>query len=315
MIAQSTEVLSEKFCKLKYDLAMANSQKSSSKNLKQIVKQLDTLLSNIVIERSENGKHNSIPFLSCFYDQTPMNINAVIRREAQNDTILFQNGKWYICKDLHPDTEINLLCIENLPNPTNKQVKKEIDILKKRYTYQFGNELASKKRKLYFVKEDNLYYAAIESKRIPSFSILSNNEVINYATCLKAILKASGIEATYDDIIGKYLHVTIDEHSLMYRNNCNTIAGRKVVTTFISQNNINASYIVDELLRERFIISVDKKGNVGLLTAIALTGESNYTPVHVRLRMPSMPYEETRVQMSWKDFIGNTVSIVKVDIY
>ena len=63
------------------------------------------------------------------------------------------------------------------------------------------------------------------------------------------------------------------------------------------------------------MIAIDKDGNVGLLTAIALTGENNYQPVHVRMRLPTMAKEEQRVQMSWRDFSSRMVALVKVDIY
>jgi len=63
------------------------------------------------------------------------------------------------------------------------------------------------------------------------------------------------------------------------------------------------------------MIAIDKDGNVGLLTAIALTGEKDYQPVHVRLRYPTIAKEEQRVQISWVDFFNCMVALVKVDIY
>ena len=155
----------------------------------------------------------------------------------------------------------------------------------------------------------------IESKKIPAFSILSNSEVINYASCLKAILKASNIEASYDEIIGQYMNTTIDERFVSTKNNNNTIANRKVITTFIPQTKVEATDIVNELIKERFMIAIDKDGNIGLLTAIALTGEKNYQPVHIRQRIPSMQKEKQRVQMSWSEFYNSIVALVKVDIY
>ena len=187
--------------------------------------------------------------------------------------------------------------------------------MKKKYTYSIGEELAGKKGSVFFVKEEGVYYAAIESKKIPAFAILSNSEIINYASCLKAILKASNIEASYDEIIGRYLGTTIDEKFVPTGSNDKTIAGRKVVTTFIPQTKVTATEIVNELIKERFMIAIDKDGNVGLLTAIALKGETDYQPVHVRMRFPTMSKDEQRVQMSWRNFSNQVVALVKVDIY
>ena len=63
------------------------------------------------------------------------------------------------------------------------------------------------------------------------------------------------------------------------------------------------------------MIAIDKDGNVGLLTAIALKGETDYQPVHVRMRFPTMSKDEQRVQMSWRNFSNQVVALVKVDIY
>ena len=87
------------------------------------------------------------------------------------------------------------------------------------------------------------------------------------------------------------------------------------MTTFVPQTKVQATDIVNELLKERFMITIDKDGNVGLLTAIALTGEQDYQPVHVRMRLPTMEKDEQRVQMSWRDFCNRMVVLVKVDIY
>lgn len=52
-----------------------------------------------------------------------------------------------------------------------------------------------------------------------------------------------------------------------------------------------------------------------LFTAIALTGENDYQPVQVRMRLPTMTKDEQRVQVSWIDFCNRVVALVKVDIY
>jgi len=240
---------------------------------------------------------------------------AILRHGTTADTIQFQEGRWYITKDLSPDMEIDLICVENAVGASNKEVKKAVGALRKKYTYPIGEELAGKKGSLFFVKDENLYYAAIESKMIPAFSILSNSEVINYASCLKAILQASGIEASYDEIIRQYLNTTIDEKFVPTKNKSNTIAGEKIVTTIVPQTKVEAVDIVNELIKDRFLIAIDKNGNVGLLTAIALTGERDYHPVHVRMRLPMLVKDEQRVQMSWKDFCDQIAALAKVDIY
>lgn len=311
MCAQSSDELSKQFIKLKKGLTEA----STSKQMKDAAKQLDTFLSHICIGRSDGDSHNTIPFLSCHYHHTPLTTPAILRCGTTADTIQFQDGKWYITKALSADMEIDLVCVENSEGLKGKQIQKTMGVMRKKHAFQLGEELADKKGSLFYVKEENLYYAAIESKKIPAFSILSNSEVINYASCLKAILKASGIEASYDEIIKQYLNTTIDEKFIPTKANSNTIASRKMVTTFIPQTKLHATDIVNELLKERFMIAIDKDGNVGLLTAIALTGEQDYQPLHVRMRLPTMAKDEQRVQMPWRDFCNRMIALVTVEIY
>lgn len=309
--AQSADDLSRQFAELKKDIVEA----STGKQMKDVSRQLDAFLSHVYIGRSDGDSHNTIPFLCCRYNHTLLTTPAILRRGTTADTIQFQDGKWYITKDLSPDMEIDLVCVENGIGSNSKQIQKTMGAIKKKHTYQLGDELAGKKGSLFYVRDENLYYAAIESKKIPAFSILSNSEVINYASCLKAILKASGIDASYDEIIRQYLNTTIDEKFVPTKNNSNIIAGRKVVTTVVPQTKVEATEIVNELIKDRFMIAIDKDGNVGLLTAIALTGENDCQPVHVRMRLPTISKEEQRVQMSWGDFTNRVVALVKVDIY
>ena len=311
LFAQSADDLSRQFAKLKKGVAEA----STGKQLQDASRQLDAFLSQMSIGRSDGGSHNTIPFLCCHYEHTPLTTSAILRYGTKIDTIYFQNGRWYIAKDLSSDMEIDLVCVESGGGSNSKRNQKAMGAMRKKYTYQLGEELAGKKRTLFYVKEENLYYAAIESKKIPAFSILSNSELINYASCLKTILKVSGIEASYDEIIRQYLNTTIDEKFVPTKDSNNTIVGRKVVTTFVPPTKAEATDIVNELLKERFMIAIDKDGNVGLLTAIALTGENDYQPVHVRMRLPALTKEEQRVQMSWKDFSNRIVALVKVNIY
>lgn len=311
LFAQSTTDISQQFAELKKGISEA----SKGKQMKDASRLLDTFLSHMCIGRSNGDSHNMIPFLTCRYENTPLTTPAILRCGTEADTIQFHNGKWYITKELSPDMEIDLLCFENTVGSPNKQFNRTISAMKKKHTCQIGKELAGKKGALFFVKDENLYYAAIESKKIPAFSILSNSEIINYASCLKAILQASNIEASYDEIIRQYLNTTIDEKFIPTKNNCNIIADRKVVTAFAPQTKVNATDIVNELLKERFLIAIDKSGNVGLLTAISMTGENDYQPVHVRMRLPTMEKDEQRVQMSWRDFSNRVVALVKVDIY
>lgn len=311
LLAQSTDDISHQFVRLKKELAEA----STNKQVKNVSKLLDEFLSRIYIGRSDDDNHNMIPYLSCRYEHTPLTTPAIIRLGTEVDTIQFQDGRWYITKDLSPDMEIDLVCVENGASSKNKLTQKAMKTMRKKYTYRLGDELTGKKGSLFYVKDENLHYAAIESRKIPAFSILSNSEVINYASCLKAILKASGIDTSYDEIIRQYLSTTIDEKYVPTKSNCNTIAGRKVVTTFVPQPQTAATEIINELIKERFMIAIDKNGNVGLLTAIALTGKNNYQPVHVRMRLPTLVKDEQRVQMSWRDFSNRMVALVKVDIY
>lgn len=171
------------------------------------------------------------------------------------------------------------------------------------------------KESLFFVKGENLYYAAIESKDIPPFHILSNHQVINYASCMKVILQKAGMEVPYAQLINKYLSSSIDSLSVPEKNRSRKIHGHRVITTYMPCTSSDASQVVSELLQKRMMIAIDKSGHVGLLTAIAMTAEPDPQPVHVRLRMPMLPNEEQRVQMSWRDFCNQFNQLVKVCLY
>lgn len=311
LLAQSVNDPTQTISELKSALVCAR----NGKEVKEATRQLDEFLTHVRIGRDCSVSHNMMPSLSCYYDSLPLSTSATLRQGAKTDTIQFQNGQWCITKELMTDMEIDLLCFEQVLGSGNKAVSKALGTLANKHTYKMNEELLGKRKTLFFVKDEGLYYAAIESKKIPTFAILSNNEVLNYASCIKAVLRASGIDANYDEIIGQYLKTSIGEGFMPTKGCNNIIAGRKVVTSFIPQSRINANAIVDELLRDRFLIAIDNGGNVGLVTAIALSGESNYEPTHIRQRMPMLSTDNQRVQMSWCDFSKRVVALVKVDIY
>ena len=289
---------------------------SHNRNTKQInstATQLDEYLSHIQIVRSKDTKHNMVPYLMCLYDTIPLNTTALIRSSNGIDTIQFRDGKWYITKELAPDMVIDMLCFEQ--SISNKSAKKIIGTIQKKYTKVLGEELAGKKGSVFFVKGENLYYAAIESKKIPAFTILSNSEVINYASCLKTILAASGIDVSYDEIIGRYLRTSIDKHTFEANDLTDSIAQRRVVTSIIPQEDITASAIVDELLQEKFMIAITEDGQIGILTAIAMKEDKEYKPMHVRIRIPMIGGDGQRVQLTWDDFSNQVIALVKVEIY
>lgn len=303
---------SSEFAELKSAFVDASHNKNT-KQAKSIATQLDEYMSHIQIVRSKDTEHNMVPYLMCLYDTIPLTTFVLIRSSNGIDTIQFQDGKWYITKELEPNMVIDLLCFEQRIN--NKNAKKIIGAIQKKYAKVMGEELAGKKGSVFFVKGENLYYAAIESKKIPAFTILSNNEVINYASCLKAILAASGIDASYYEIIGRYLRTSIDEHTFEANGINDSIAQRRVVTSICPKEDITPSAIVDELLQEKFMIAIMEDSKIGILTAIAMKEDGKYKPTHVRLRIPTVGEEGQRVQLTWDDFSNQVIDLVKVEIY
>lgn len=302
------------FVRLKTLFADASSSKNVTKQLKMFAIQLDEFLSHVKIVRSSNTKHNMTPYLLCMYDSIPLSTNMILRNGKYVDTIQFQDGKWYITKKLTQDMAVEMLCFDQDVNMDNKSATKILESLQKKYSKPIGDELAGNKTSLFYVKEENLYYAAIESKKIPQFAIVSNNQVLNYASSLKAILQASGVEATYDEIIGQYLKTSIDAQSIEVNDCDKKIAGRRIVSSVIPKEDIRASDIVDELLHERYIIAIDANGRVGFLTAVSMKSEQEFHPTEVRLRVP-MSSKEQRIHESWDGFVNEVVALVKIDIY
>lgn len=303
---------SSEFMRLKSAFVNA-SHKKNIRQMRSTATQLDEYLSHIQIVRSKDTKHNMVPYLMCLYDTIPLTTSALVRTSNGIDTILFQDGKWYITKELAPGMAIDLLCFEKCIS--NKSARKIIGTIQNKYAKVMGKEMIGKKGSVFLVKGENLYYAAIESGKIPVFAILSNNEVINYASCLKVILAASGVDASYNEIIGQYLHSSIDEQTLEANNLTDSIAQRRVVTSIIPREDITSSAIVDELLQEKFMIAIMEDGKIGILTAIAMKEDGEYKPTHVRLRIPTVGEERQRVHLSWDDFSNQIRALVKVEIY
>lgn len=303
------------FVRLKTMFVDASNNKKNSKQLKSVANQLDEFLSHVKIVHSSDAKHNMTPYLLCMYDSIPLSTDVIIRNGEFVDTILFQDGKWYIPREISHEMIIETLCLVQDVNKKNRTAMKIAGALQKKYSKLMGDELAGDKVSLFYVKEEDLYYAAIESKKIPQFAILSNSQVLNYASCFKAILQASGIEATYDEILKKYLNASIDVQSIEVNDCDKMMAGRKIVTSVISGEDISASDIADELLHERFMIAIMEDGAVGILTAIAMSGDKEYEPVHVRLRIPMFAKENQRVQKPWAVFGNQVVALVKIEIF
>jgi len=303
---------SKDFSELKKSFIQAGHDGKPSKQMKVLAAQLDEFLSHVKIELDDNACHNMIPRFNCYFDDMPLSTTAYLRSSIQTDTIAFQDGKWYADTDIANDAKFDIL----MPglDLNNRAAEKLLREIEKKHSWVNANRRVAKPDTALYVKEENLYYAAISSKKIPPFEIMSNNAVINYASCLKTIFKASRIEATYDEIIGKYLGMTIDDSYVPSKNCSKEIAGRKVVTTFFPAASFTASTLVDELLQERFVIAIDKDGNVGLITAIAMTKEGDYHPIHVRMRLPLLVKDKT-VQMSWIEFCSRISSIIKTDVY
>lgn len=306
-LAQSNDDVIKKLSELKTNYICAG----NSKEIKDAIQQLDEFLSHVKIVQEINASHNIIPCFCCYYDSIPLAMSAILHTGTKADTIQFRNGKWYNMESVLPGSEIDLLCFEHSLDNRKIAALKPLD---NKYRYRMNN-MQEKSKTAFFVKEEGLFYAAIESKKIPSFSLVSNNEILNYASCLKLVLKASNVDATYDEIIRQYLNTTIDEQFLSLKDCKNTINGREVVTTFIPKKKVEPKVIVDELLKDRFMITIGNNGNIGVLTAIAITGKADYQPVLVRLRMPIPNSENPRVQLSWRDFYENIIALVKVDIY
>ena len=101
LFAQSTTELSQQFVKLKKGITEA----SSGKQMKDASKQLDAFLSHMSRGRSDGNGHNIAAFLTCSFDNMPLTTPAILRCGAEVDTIQFQDGEWYITRELSTDME------------------------------------------------------------------------------------------------------------------------------------------------------------------------------------------------------------------
>lgn len=302
--SKSYELLKEAFAEASY---------LSDKNvsLNKVYKCIQDFLTHISIDVIDK-KHNYERRFICRYDSLPLTAKGTFFCKDIENEIVFVDGLWIDNSNAILDNEFRLSVIDS-HMPINKKNKRAQSLLKKTQNeYTFTFTMMDKKKELFYVKDENLYYAAILSSEIPEFDIASDHSVLNLASCVKAILKASGTEAKYEDIIHNFLHTTIDEQYIPTTNYGDTIANRKVIVETILHDDISSNLIVNELLYEKFAIAIDKEGNASLITAIAFTEDK--LPVHVRMRLPSQPKGKQKVQVGWNSFIENTAYIIKISI-
>ena len=311
MMAQDKSDPSTEFANLKSSFETYSMEKNVYKDLKETAQFIDEFLTKVKFEYLSSCKHNMLPRVICKYDSIPISTSALLYNGNKADTIYFDSGVWIISDTIPNEMNFNLLCFDRGINVKNRLANKLANDIKMKHMVTIKENPGS----LYFVAADSLYYAAISSKRIPAFKILSNSPLLNYATCLKTILNASGLDVTYDDIIHNYLSTVIDDERVPMVGCDGVIGGHRIETIFIPKECCNVSEIVEELIRERFMIVIDRGGNASLLTAISMRKETDYEPTAVRIRIPSLDDGQQRKQIDWTDFVNGLATLVKVNIY
>lgn len=302
---------SEAFALLKDALVKTSNLNGKKKDFTNIANEMDAFLDRIsIVPKSKAVKHNEVLAFMCRYDQTPINVPVYV-----NDTLVAtaDDGTIYL-----EDYNAESICISLISNhiginKKNKYAVEVINDLVRKHTNKYIAKDLFKRSVLFYVTSENLYYAAIQSKEIPNFDIVSDNNTINLATCIKTILKASDVDAKYEEIIHDYMHTSMDAEFSPFKTYNDSISNRKVVMSRLSLNKEVAQTIVDRLCCNRFLIAIDKKGQSSLLTAIALDEDKN--PVHVRLRTPNIGKEEQRSQVSWNDFCQNQLILFDLNVF
>lgn len=213
------------------------------------------------------------------------------------------------------------------------RVIKRVEIVKKLFEKSKPNEIfeavrkkhwlqldikSAQESKLFYVPKEDLYYAAIKSNDLPEFAASSESQTENFAICVNAVLEFSGIKSDYSFILKDYLKIDkndkITDIIKTYFHRIGDISGRETQVNSHYVGNLK-QYLTEELTQGRIIISIDKKGESALVTAISLKKDADgYIPVNVRMRMPSLPKGKQRKEMSWKEFEENGFAIVAVYI-
>lgn len=290
---------SEAFLILKKNIALAaEKQEGYDVNLNNLCEMLDVFLSHVSVEFGNGGKHNIVPRLISKYDGILLDDNLIVFEptdENKEETRISKNTfEFYL----------------------NKDVEKELDCIIKKHTYKIENTL---KKNLMYVKKTNLYYVAIATKDIPDFVYSSDNEVLNFAACIKAIIQSAGIDVSYNEIIGKLIDSPVEDNKIKTdKNYTGILSDRKIDVAFISMDKYSLESVVSrELLDGNFLVSVNKGENTGLVTFAALkkTSEKEYEPVSIKMRIPNLPKDKQRKEMSWKEFKENNLAIAVVNIY
>lgn len=300
---------SKEFLLLKDALSKTSYQKT--KDFLNAAKAIDSFLDNVSFSpKSKDIRHNEILSFVCFYMGEKLSIPIYI-----NDTLYATTGDGAVyCGYLNTGTVcLSLLSKDIAINRKNKIAVKTLNDLIKTHTQCYERKELMKRNVLFHVTNENLYYAAIPSKEIPDFDVVSNNSIVNFATCIKTILKASNIDAKYEEIIHSFLHSSLDGDFIPVSNFGDSISSKKVVVSRIPLNERQTQTIVERLCCNRFLISVDKDGTPSLLTAIALDKRNN--PVHVRLRKPNIEKGKQRLQLSWDEFSHNQSMLFDISIF
>lgn len=280
-------------------------------NIDKLSLALDSFLSNVSFIPIQSGVlHNEIPALWCKYKDTVANVAAFLNGST---LLVNKNGKLYMDSCLHDEFSLSLFHENDGMNSQNKYAKKvETDLIKK-HTKQFSIKEIYNRSTVFFVKEEGLYYAAIPSKEIPPFEILSTNNILNFASCIKVILQSSRIESDYNDIIHNFLHSSINAHNISAIHYGDSIAQIKVSITKNSNKDRYAQIITDNLCNGRYLIAMNGSGSPLLVTAIAF--DEHNSPTYIRYRSPSMETKMQFIQGSWDEFQKDISLLFEISIY
>ena len=288
---------SEAFAILKKGLSVPADRKQSDAGMEDVYSMIDDFLSHVSVEFGNGGRHNVVSRLMSRYDGILLEDNLIFFEPETDDSKRARVSK---------STFGNM----------REEVEKSVDSILKKHSYEINNV---NKSNLMYVKETGLYLVAIPSKDIPDFMFLSDNEVLNFAACLKAIIQSAGINVSYNEILGTLINSPVEEKKIRTdKNYTGILSGRKIDVQFISMEKYSLESVVSrELLDGNFLIAIGRGENTGLITYASLkkVATNEYEPIKIRMRIPTLPKTEQRKEISWSDFKANNLAIAVVNIY
>lgn len=288
-------------------------QKPSKKLLNELEERLDGIRNEIHIDSMLGNKCNRILPIVGRYANKELDMTLFAWVGDSIAPLDFNKGKAFARFDLDSIRKISVLYTRHLSSANELLIQKINDALSDKI--YLTDSIKQTNKEVFYAKSDQSYWAAFKSENIPDFKIISDNNSINTASCLKAICEASELEISTDEIM-KIAGLEIDRKTSP-KDFISQISDSYLECSIENLQAQSCEKIVSELMKKRFVMALTGSDDPCLVTGISFTMEKGkYIPHKIKIRVPILlEKEEQRVTMDWDLFLKKCDRLVFVNIW